>query len=58
MRIVDGYFGEHLAIQHDAGLCEAFDESAICSATLTAGGRNACGPESAVVSLLLLPMNK
>src|SRR5689334_23007393 len=50
-RIVNGHFGQRLAIQTDFGLAETVDEFAVAEAALTASGVDADDPQLAELAL-------
>src|SRR6056297_2333370 len=51
--VVDGQFGQHLAIDADLGLLQAVDEAAVGHAVFTGRSVDALNPQAAEIALLL-----
>jgi len=55
--VVDGHFGEHLAVQRAAGLLEAVDEFAVRNTVEIGSNAKPVDPEASEIPFALFPSN-
>jgi hypothetical protein len=57
LRIIDGYFAQHLSVQGDVGLFQAIDKDAVAYAPLPACGAEPNNPQAAEITFSALAID-